>query len=359
MKKTILHIIYNLGPGGAERMLVSVVAELKEYRNIIVTLEDVNHFKEELQCDDYVCLNMRSPQLFPLAAIKLRKIIRQYKPDIVHSHLFWPTLIARLGTPKKIPLVTTIHAFVATSIEYEKKHIKWLDQFSYHFRKSVIIAVAKGALKEYFSFLKLKPFKAYALYTFVDTRIFNDKNTVPSQHGSTFRLICIGTLKEQKNHQYLVNAFTQLRDENIELHIYGIGTLHAALEKTIQENNIHNVKLMGLVKNIQEVIQQYDLFVMSSKFEGFSLAVLEAMALQMPMLLSDIDSFKEQCEDTAEYFDLKNTADFVDHLKQLSSDKSRLCELGKNAKERVLTNFTLEHHMQGLRNIYTETLNNQ
>src|SRR2546423_9534 len=134
MKKTILHVIKDLGRGGAETMLVAVIKELKEYNNIIVTLNDENHFGEELQCDQYICLNTPSPLQFPLAAIRLRKVIKQYKPDIVHTHLFWPTVIARVSTPKKIPLITTIHAFIANSIEYKQQHIKWIDKITYHFR---------------------------------------------------------------------------------------------------------------------------------------------------------------------------------------------------------------------------------
>jgi glycosyltransferase involved in cell wall biosynthesis len=359
VKKTILHIIYNLGRGGAERMLVAVVNELKEYNNIIVTLDDRNAFEEELHCNEYICLHTPSPLSFLLAAIKLRKLINKYKPDIVHSHLFWPTLVARIATPKKIYLITTIHAFVATSVEYKKKYIKFIDKISYRFRKNIIIAVAKGALTEYFSFLKLNPYKAYSLYTFVDTRIFTDANTLPCKRDSKFMLISIGALKEQKNHQFFINAFKKLNNERFELHVYGNGDFREKLEKSLLENNISNIVLKGMVKNIHQLIQQYDLFVMSSTFEGFSMAVLEAMALKMPLLLSDITSFREQCGDTALYFNVNNVDDFVNKLKEFSTDKSKLLQLGEAAKQRVLSNFTLDHHMQGLRNIYAQILNEE
>jgi glycosyltransferase involved in cell wall biosynthesis len=356
MKKTIVHFINDLNRGGAEKMLVTVTRELSEYNNIIVTLDKANSFKEELVCDQYICLNAPSPFAFPLAALKLRRLINKHKPDIVHTHLFWPTFIARIATPKKIPLITTIHLFVASSMEYKIRHVRWLDRISYRLRKSSIIAVAKGALNEYFSFLKLKPYKAYPLYTFVDTTVFNNANILPLQSNDTFKLIAVGTLKEQKNFQYYINAFKQLRNEKIELHVYGSGHLEADLKKSLQENNITNIVLKGMVENINEIIPQYDLFTMASHYEGFSLAVLEAMALGMPMLLSDIDSFKEQCADTAIYFDLNNINDFVAKLKSLCTNKLKLQQMGKNAKERVLANFTLEHHLKGLRSIYIETL---
>ena len=356
MKKTILHFIYNLGRGGAEMMLVKVIKELKDYNNIIVTLSPENHFKDELECDKYYCLNATSMVFFPKAVIGLKKIIKENNVDIVHSHLFWPTFIARIATPKKIPLITTIHAFIANSIEYRNLHMRMLDRITYRLRKTFIIAVAKGALEEYFSVLKLKPYKAYSLYTFVDLREFNPAFSVPSTlPGKNFKLISVGALRSQKNHQYLLEAFKKLKNENIELDIYGAGGLDKKLQQIISENNL-KVTLKGEVKNISQIINQYDVFIMSSTFEGFSLSVLEAMAMQMPVLLSDIKSFREQCKETAAYFALDNVDDLISKIKMLSTNKNKLVEMGSLAKERVMENFTLPAHMQGLRNIYSEVL---
>ncbi|MEP7163350.1 MAG: glycosyltransferase [Ferruginibacter sp.] len=357
MKKTILHFIYDLGRGGAETMLVRVLKELPEYNNIVVTLYEDNHFKNELECSQYICLNQGSLFYFPVSAIKLRKVIKQYKVDIVHTHLFWPTLIARMGVPKNIPLVTTIHAFIATSVEYKKWFIRFLDKSSYRLRRSVIIGVAKGATKEYFSFLNIKPYRAYALYTFVDTELFNRTHVANKKPGEPFRLISIGALRVQKNHRYLVEAFKLLKADKIELHIFGMGPLQQQLQKTIDESGI-NVVLKGQMENMNEILPGYDLFVMSSTFEGFSLGVLETMAAKVPMLLSDIVSFHEQCEETAMYFSLNDVNDFASKLRSLVANDSLRLQLSEQAYKRVNSNFTLQHHMEQLRGIYIETLNN-
>jgi glycosyltransferase involved in cell wall biosynthesis len=352
-KKTILHIIHDLGRGGAETMLVTVVRELKEYNNIVVTLFGNNHFtSEEFVCDRYINMGLTSIAQLPGALFKLRKIIRQYRPDIVHTHLFWPTALARLATPRRIPLLTTIHAFVATSVEYKYKRIRWTDKITYRFRPSTIIAVAKGALQEYFSFLKLKPHKSHALYTFVNTALFNESHSLPAgQRPDTFRLITVGRISQQKNHRFLVDAFQLLPPGQFELHIYGNNALGQPFEDYVAAHN-NGIVLKGQVQNIHQIINQYDLFVMSSTYEGFSLAVLEAMAMGMPLLLSDIASFREQCLDTAVYFDLSNPQGFADTLQQLAADKTRLQQLAAAAKARALQHFTLEHHMEGLRAIY-------
>ncbi len=356
MKKTILHIIDNLDRGGAETMLVTVTKQLKDYNNIIVTLHPENEFKDDLKCDQLICLNLTSNFLIPSAALKLREIIKENKVDIVHSHLFWSTVVARLGTPKRIPLITTIHAFVASSIEYRPWRMHVIEKLTYKIRKSTIVAVAKGALDEYFSFINVKPHKACSLYTFVDTSVFNEQNAIVKNESSPlFRIISVGNLKEQKNHSFLLQAFKELKNENISLDIYGKGILEKSLQKKIDEQQLR-ITLKGQVKDMQQRIQQYDLFIMSSSYEGFSLSVLEAMALRMPLLLSDIVSFKEQCADTAIYYNLNNTRDFVSKLLYLKNNRQQLNSLGAAAKERVLKNFTLEQHLHSLRSIYTDAL---
>jgi glycosyltransferase involved in cell wall biosynthesis len=117
--------------------------------------------------------------------------------------------------------------------------------------------------------------------------------------------------------------------------------------------------LKGQVSNIHEVLTQYDLFVMPSLFEGFSLSVLEAMAVQLPMLLSDIPSFREQCADTAIYFDLNDSNDFAAKFTHIMADKPSRDALAVSAKKRVMNNITLQHHMQGLYKIYEAALSNQ
>lgn len=356
-KKTILHIIDYLGRGGAEVMLVKVIKELTEYNNIVVTLNPQNHFGDEFYCDAYYCLNMGSFAKFPLAVLKLKQLIKKNKIDIVHSHLFSATLVARLATPRNIPLITTIHTNVTASNDYKKWYLKVLEGISYRFRKSIIVGVSKVVLDQYFAFLHHKPYKKYLLHTFVDTHQFENITVpVPGEKKNIFRLVTIGALRYPKNQQYLIRAFELLKNENFELHIYGTGVLQKELEESIRVSGV-NVVLKGEVKNAAGLLSQYDLYVMPSEFEGFSLSVLEAMAMQIPLLLSDIPSFREQCEETAVYFDLDNTEDFVQKIKNMVQDKSQLNKMSLAAKERVMNNFTLEHHMKGLRKIYSETLN--
>ena len=356
MKKKIIHFIFNLGRGGAETMIVRLIKELPEYEHVVVTLFSLNHFGKELTCDKLICLNLNSLLSLPLAVIKFRRLINEQKPDIVHTHLFWPTVIARTCVPQRIPLITTIHAFIANSVEYKHWHIRFLDKLTYRLRKTIIIVVAKGALHEYFSFLRIRPFKAYALYTFVDTDRFNSDKIKPADSSPVFRVVSVGALRKQKNHSYLIKAFAALKDHAIELHIYGTGNLEQPLKEEIQKTGA-KVVLKGEVRNIELILSQYDLYIMASSFEGFSLSVLEAMAMGMPLLLSDINSFEEQCGESAFYFSLNDPVDINNKLLEISRmSKPELKLVGEAGRQKAISNYTLTHHIEGLRKIYTAAL---
>jgi glycosyltransferase involved in cell wall biosynthesis len=355
-KKVILHIIKDFGRGGAETMLVEVLKELTDFDNIVVTFTDVYRFDDKLNCSKQFSLKINSLFYLPVAIFKFKKIIKQNNVSLVHSHLYWPTFLARLATPAKIPLITTIHNFIAYVPHYKKWYMRFLDRFSYKLRKSVIIGVAEGARIQYFEFLKLKPSTSYCLYTFVNTNVFNNIVVDGKADGNIFKLVTLASLSYQKNHIFLINAFKKLKKENFELHIYGKGELQMELQEAIDKTGAR-VLLMGETSEINKILPQYDVYVMSSLFEGFSLSVLEAMAMQVPLLLTNIESFREQCADTAIFYEVNNIEDFIEKLKKLQKDAMLRNQIAQAAKQRVLNNYTLDHHMAGLRKIYTTAIN--
>ena len=355
MKIKILHFIFNLGRGGAETMMVRVIKELPEYEHVVVTLFPLNHFGKELICDKFICLNLRSLFSLPISIFLFRRTVKKEIPDLVHTHLFWPTVIARLAVPRKTPLITTIHAFINSSVEYKNWHIRFIDKLTFLWRQTYLIVVANGALKEYLTFIKRKPIKAWVLYTFVDTVRFKAVPLSIYNPPETFRIVSVGALRTQKNYSFLIDAFSQLKDANIELHIYGEGDMHNILKQKIEQQGVR-VILKGEVRDIENVLPEYHLYVLASTFEGFSLSVLEAMAMGMPLLLSDIASFREQCDEIATFFSLAIPEEFLIQLRALMAKPQNLMILGEKARQKAVTQFTLDKHIASLRGIYRETL---
>lgn len=354
MPSTILHFIFDLGRGGAETMLVRVLKELKEYRNIVVTLYGNNRFGKELECDEYINLAQSSLLSFQSTAKKLTRIVESRNVDLVHTHLFWPTLIARLGVPQHIPLLTTIHAFINDSLEYKNWWVRWLDKYSFKKRPSTIIAVSQGALKEYLQFHHQPLQNGEVLYTFADLEKFNHPRLNTGSHTG-FRMINVGALRKQKDQALLISAMELVNDPDISLDIYGSGPLENSLQKQINKTGAR-VFLKGETTGIEHILPQYDVMIMSSIFEGFSLAVLEAMAIGLPLLLSDIPSFREQCEDTALYFAHGDPDLLAKKIMEAPLSVSQYDLMAEMALKRVRENFGLENHLQGLRRIYQNHL---
>jgi glycosyltransferase involved in cell wall biosynthesis len=347
-KKTILHIIDYMGRGGAEVMLVRLLKELKEYHHIVVTLNaKASFYPSEINCSEYYCLQMGYFIKFSIAALKLQRFIKQRNIHLVNTHLY-------STIPSKIPLITTIHTNVNASDDYKKNWLIVLEKFTYKLHKSTIIGVSQSALEGYYKFYNYKPYKKYLLYTFVDVEaITKTKSSYEVKPNEPFKLLTIVAIRYPKNQENLIEAFKKLKDENIVLHICGIGARYQIVKNLVDESGV-NIELKGEVENASALMADYDVYVMPSFFEGFSLSVLEAMAMKIPMMLSNIPSFNEQCENTVAYFDLNNVDDFITKLKMLRDNVEERKRLANIAHERVMKYYTLQHHLTQLRNIYEE-----
>jgi glycosyltransferase involved in cell wall biosynthesis len=345
-----------MGRGGAETLIVQVCRALPAYEHVIVTLFDVNHFTaEELENVRYVSLhlNMRDLFLFQPAVRKFRKCIQQLKPNLVHAHLLWPTVIARCAVPKEIPLITTIHGYVSQLIDYRKWYFRLLDRFTFRKRPTVVIAVSEGALEEYLRFLKNAPAAAYVLYTYADNDVFKPRNV--RTFGHPLRLVSVGALRYQKNQHMLIDILQHLKEHPVELHIYGAGDMETTLAKHIHETGA-KVVLKGQTNQVAQVVRDYDAMIMSSFYEGFSIGVLEAMSVRLPLILSDIPSFKEQCGEEALYFSLTDVASGVRAVLALMENPEAAFVRADNALERVQQHFSKEQHLKKLQEIYNKLI---
>lgn len=354
MKQKIFHIIYNLGLGGAENILVQTIPKLSEYENIIITMAKGNDFSHQTFEGDIICLNMPKLWQLPLAVLILRNLIRKHKPALVHSQLTLPNILARFAVPKSIPLFSSIQNTVKHNIEFKKWYIRIMEKVSMKFHPGHLIFVAKTVQSDYHSFLNIKPPESTIIYNFVDTKKFSRKSFVRDTK-TNFKIISVGSLSFQKNFEFLVRAFIKADIPNAELHIYGNGPLRENLE-TITSNSNKKIRLAGPAKDIECKIKDYDLYVSSSLYEGLSLSVLEAMSVGIPLLLSDIPSYKEQCGDAAVFYKLNNEDDFIDKLKFSISNPILLRNNIQKGIERVDDLFRFENYIHQLKALYSKSI---
>lgn len=150
------------------------------------------------------------------------------------------------------------------------------------------------------------------------------------------KIVTVGRLEYQKNHELLVNAISHLHDKYPEyiLEIYGKGTLEKNLNKQVKELNAQSyIFLKGQVDDVYNQIKNAALFVLPSRFEGVSNALLEAMILGIPCVTSNYPGSNEVIihKENGYIFkneDLQDLIQIIDFA--LSNDNTEIVE---NAKE--------------------------
>ncbi len=356
-KPTLLIIIDNLKKGGAEMLLAGILPEINlKYEVILVTLTAGCDFNEDqIVFKERYTLGFNGKFSFITCVVKLRKIIQKTAPTLIHAHLYYSSLAARLACPSKIPLIYTIHNELSKNIFDANKFYKLAEKLTIKKNHS-IIAVSKLVLDDYIKTIQITR-KHFILRNYISDEYFSDTSDKREfSHLKTLRILAVGNLKESKNYEYLLQSMVGLKKESVALDIYG-NTDYEAYPKFIKiiEKHELNITFKGKVDNIREVFSDYDLFVMSSKYEGFGIAAVEAMAMGLPLLLSDIPVLREVTFNNAMFFNLSDPLALTNLLSEIAKEKYNLNEFSAKGIE-IAKKYTRKKYIDSLFSIYENVI---
>jgi len=152
------------------------------------------------------------------------------------------------------------------------------------------------------------------------------------------KIVAVGRLTEQKNHELLIRAFQKihLSYPGYKLCIYGEGELREKLVKLIQQLSLNDaVSLPGNVKDIHEQIADAEMFVLSSNYEGLSNALLEAMMIGIPCISTNCAGSNEVIQDGVNglLVPIGSSEKLVEAMKKIIEDQEFASKLASNAKK--------------------------
>ena len=228
-----------------------------------------------------------------LRAPALERWFQQQQPDVVHVHSGAWMKAARAARRAKVPrVVHTVHGL----LDQEPWHSTFQKRFAARYTDS--IAAVSESLREYLADgVKLDRRKITVIANGIDTTRFTPgprTGYVRKALELPDESLLIGNvagLKPVKDHLLLLEAFRRVRDELPRTHlvIVGDGPLHPALqERAIMLGMAEVVHFMGAVRNPAAIYRDLDLFVSSSKAEGTSMSILEAMASGVPVVATSV-----------------------------------------------------------------------
>ncbi|SRR5579883_1020851 len=294
-------VINSLSPinyGGAERvisMMANYWAE-KGWKITLLTFDNITEitFYELNSCIIHIPLGIAGDSLNLMSGIynnlkriqTLRSTIYKSKADAVISFMSTTNVLSLLATRwLDIPVIVSER-------NHPLKHsmgMGWeqLRQLTYPFADRIVVQTEM--VKNFF------PSQMQSLFCTIP----NPVSLPPTQQELSDKLldkpslIAIGRLHKQKGFDLLLQAFAKLKDLYPEwkLTILGEGSLRSELETLRNQLELGDrVHFLGLVKNVYAFLKQADVFVMSSRFEGFPNALCEAMACGLPVISTDCPS---------------------------------------------------------------------
>ncbi|WP_158740072.1 glycosyltransferase family 4 protein [Defluviitalea raffinosedens] len=367
-KYKILYIVSTLKRSGPTNQLYGIISNLdrNKFEPYILTLSPEEH---DTRIEEFTKLKLNIYSL-NLSRIKMvfsgKKLLLEYvneiRPDIIHTsgiradfyvhkylneYLHCNTLhnypyedyIMTYGNIKGFIIATT-HMKILREMKYPIACSKSITEKIFNNHGFKIEYVQNGVDE-----------KQYRICTFTEKNVLRKKLNIDVHK---IVIISSGNLSERKDPITLLRAFNQADlKSKAQLLVLGDGPL----EKECKEFENNSIKLIGRVENVHEYLMASDIFVSASKAEGLPMAVLEAIASGLYVILSNIDSHIEVLEKDHNIGEIFK----VEDVNQLTEILNNICNIDLKTKAMQIRNvfekyFTAKIMSQSYQRIYERIL---
>ena len=305
-KPSVVFLIPDFRIGGAERVTVSLAnyLHINNYRVTFVVLKNHGAFLSDLSAGIRV-IDLNVSRLRYIIA-PLTKILNNTKPDVLFA-VMWPLssiavfvrLVARLRVRIAVVDQISMAEEISRALKLPMRLYNFIAKVTYRLADAII--VPSSQMKE----------DIKTLIALSDAKLVHIPNpaSIPSEQVKTQytspyqielgvtdpsvkRILAIGTLKPQKNHKMLIDAFhLGFKFDNVILVIIGDGDLREELQVQINTLELQSsVFLPGSKININPWLQHADLFVLSSDWEGLPTVLINALDYELPIVSTDCKS---------------------------------------------------------------------
>ncbi len=298
---------------------------------------------------------------------RLLAILREEQPDIIHSFLFVANVMGPFAA-RRTSVKYTVASRGRMGIEWDAGLLhRWL-QSAADKRTDRILCKTQAMRDEIIEYEKASEEKVRVVPNGVDMKEFSlgsggmssQRKVLLESHGIPEEgplILALGNLKPIKGHEVLVRAAPRLEQhfKNFQIVVLGEGEARSSLQEEIAGLNVGNrVHLPGKMENVRDWMSAADLFVATSHSEGMPNAVLEAMAMALPLVLSDIPGHREAAGEVAWYFESRDAEEMTEAVALALANPSRRAEHARLGQERVEKLFSLKVMQERVMQIYDE-----
>ena len=348
----IMFVITGLGMGGAENLVVNLADKyVKQGYEVLIAYafgDAVVTPKSENIKLVSLCVNSYSD--FFSAYFKLRALVKKFQPDVIHSHMIHANLLARLvRLTIKIPrLICTAHSI------NEGGRLRMLAYRMTDVLADISTNVSQEAADKFIELGAVPAKKMKVVLNGIDTNIFMFSAEKRIKYRKQFGLndddkliVAVGSLNLPKDYPNLLNAISiiAVNKFNVKVKIIGGGPLKDDLLQLVDKLNLIDVvEFVGISRDVSGMMSASDLFVLSSSFEGFGLVVAEAMACERPVVATDCGGVKEVVGNVGKLVPPENSDALAKGIIDvLSKSEQELQQLGKQGRQRILDEYSLDY----------------
>jgi glycosyltransferase involved in cell wall biosynthesis len=291
--------------------------------------------------------------------------------DVLHSHMFHATLLARLARPLlgAQAVVSTIHNVYESAAAYRNPQRLTRRNRLYGLTDGLAertTCVCRTAHDRYVDLGVVDPDRATVVYNGIDGNEFRADTAAREQlrerYGAdgAFVWLAVGRFFEMKDYPNLLRAFSRTAGENTVLWIVGHGDGEAAAKRLAADLAIDDrVRFLGVVDDVAAVMRAADGFVLASRWEGFPMVLLEAGASGLPVVATRVGGVPELVEDGTTGLlvpaeDSAALAETMDEIVGMDADERRA--MGAAGRERTLERFGIEAVADRWETLYRDVL---
>ena len=301
-----------------------------------------------------------------MAFIRLAKIMRSFKPDIIHTHTAKAGVLGRIGwifLGYKPILIHTYHGHL-------------LHGYFGKFKTTLVTTIEKILAIPTHRFLAVGKKVAYELLQAgignkdkfqvmppgLSIEALPDRNLICNKYElETEKFYCtfLGRITDIKKPIRFLEIAEHFKDSRSNVHflLVGSGELLDLCKKEIEKRDLP-VTALGWVSEVEEILAMTDLMLLTSENEGMPLSLIQAGMAGIPSISTDVGSVSEVIVDGSTGYVLDfDSLNFAKQIVNLIQDKKLYKELGDNAKKHMLDNFGVQRLAEDHKKAYLELLN--
>lgn len=367
----LLLFLHTLDPFGAQRTAMGIAEHLdpKAFDMTVCYWWGDEALRGEFERTGVHVVALRARRIWdPLAFGRLVRVLKGKNIQIMHAHVPEMGVIGWVaGKLAGVPVICfTMHnPLDVESAAQRRWHIwaAWLSDYTVCASHHVFHSLEK-------TLPRLSNERVRVIYSATA-----HPDTIPRTDEKTIRrireeaqcaegeklLVCVARLTEQKGHRILLDAFREILDRGhpVKLALVGDGELEPELRRQASSLKLdRHICWMGRRNDVYDILQSSDIYVSTSRWEAVNISILEAMAVGLPVVASDIGGHTEavQKDETALLMPGEDPGAFADAIRRLLKDKELARSLGEKGRQRVQKHFTTAVMSQRYQEVYRELL---